>query len=1509
MTTKVVPFYPCKYRHYNYDYRSSDSKYVVKEYSSRSKTSATAVASATTAATAIRSTTAASATRSTTAASATRSTTAASATRSTTASRSTTSATAASATTAATAFTATAASTAASSSTVATAHEEESLEYSYKVRKRINEVVKTKVSEKYIREESRIRGPEFLVRLRSHTVFENTSVKLFCTVHGYPTPYVKWFKDNVLIDTASTAAKYFVESNYGVHSLEITRCSTDDTALYTAVATNLHGQASSQAAVIVKRFRGEEESCPFAWLPYQFSMLPEITYTKIDITFLETFDVTFGTEGDTVTLVCKMDINPYLANLQPDAVWFRDEHLLKESKWAKIEAGGGVVKLTLPQLYKDDEGLYTLRMVTKGGSAVHSAYVFVTDGPPPVPKAPGAPMDIKIHDANRDYVIVSWKPPNTTTEGPIIGYFVDKCEVGTDNWVQCNDSPIKICKYPVASLFEGHSYYIRVRAVNAHGISRPSRMSDAIAAVDPTEFERLQAMKLGGKLDVVTYHDDLEAEGSPPGAPANVHASETDRTYVVLSWEPPAYRGRAPMWYYIEKSLADSGTWQRVNTQVPVRSPRYAVFDLAEGKLYSFRVLSANMYGLSESSPPSPAVQTQELKGVPSAPGQVVATRNTKTSVLVQWDPPKHPNNLIGYYIDCCVKGSKDWVSCNHKPHKHTRFVVHGLTTGETYAFRVQAINELGLSDESQESAPLSVQAALKVPSSPYDIALLLCDGNSMIINWKPPKHSGGAKVTDYYVDKREVSHHTWRETNIPPIKERIFKVENQKSGAVYEFQVYAASFVGVGNPSEPSSPFVCQAWTMPEPGPPYDLTCCEIRNDSVVVEWKAPLYAGSSEVTGYTVEMSKKGSDTWTTANETAVSHRYLKVTQLEEGESYVFRVHAQNDGGVGKASMASDPVVAKALEGIQEVQCGVDAETGDIYLSFESCEMSENSSFVWKKSYEEITDFSKGIAIKTEGSRSKLIFKNPDKDDVGTFSVAVTHTNNVSSSYVLAPEELEKMLAQSYDIRHPIIPLKSELSYKILERGRMRFWVQAESISSAVTYKFFKNDKEFVNSEQYKMSHDVATGIIEMVQDHFTEDSEGTYTVQIQDGKGKNQSSLVLIGDAFKAALAEAEFQRREYIRVKEGPHFSEFLSVHVGDDCSVTLLCKVANLKKESVFHWYKEAVEVEALVDLTSGVCKLPLPLFSKKDQGVYRATISDDRGKDESQINISGQVFDDIVIEITHLAGVSAGDLVIHCTAEGIRLQCQMKYYLEEMNINWSLKAKKLSASEHLRIGGTPQMATLEIVEPTDKDKGTYTIEIVDVEKSHTRTVDLSGKAYDDAYVEFQRLKAEAYAEKNRGQMVGGLPDVVTIMEHKTLSLTCTVCGDPKPQACWFRNDQEVDPDDHFIISMDSSKFATLTIKGVSMEDSGKYTMSVQNKYGGEAVDVTVAVYKHGDKIPEVKPVPAPKRITPPKLPIIIPTAATKAPPTPPATKAPSPAPAGKSTAARGIKSPVPGRKK
>lgn len=61
--------------------------------------------------------------------------------------------------------------------------------------------------------------------------------------------------------------------------------------------------------------------------------------------------------------------------------------------------------------------------------------------------------------------------------------------------------------------------------------------------------------------------------------------------------------------------------------------------------------------------------------------------------------------------------------------------------------------------------------------------------------------------------------------------------------------------------------------------GPAYDLTFGEVRDNSLLVEWKKPVYIGSGPITGYHVEYAKKGSSDWTTANEKATSHRFLKV------------------------------------------------------------------------------------------------------------------------------------------------------------------------------------------------------------------------------------------------------------------------------------------------------------------------------------------------------------------------------------------------------------------------------------------------------------------------------------------------------------------------------------------------------------------------------------------------------------------------------------------------------
>ncbi|XP_012501321.1 PREDICTED: myomesin-2 [Propithecus coquereli] len=1257
------------------------------------------------------------------------------------------------------------------------------------------------------------RAPEILVRLRSHTVWERMNVKLCFTVQGFPTPVVQWYKDGSLICQAAEPGKYRIDSNYGVHTLEINRADFDDTATYSAVATNSYGQVSTNAAVVVRRFRDDEEPFRSVRLPIGLPFSSMIPYMHFDVQFLEKFGVTFRREGETVTLKCTLLVTPELKRVQPRAEWYRDDVLVKESKWTKMFFGEGQASLSFSHLNKDDEGLYTLRIVSRGGVSEHSAFLFVRDADPLVTGAPGAPMDLQCHDANRDYVIVTWKPPNTTTESPVIGYFIDRCEVGTNNWVQCNDAPVKICKYPVTGLFEGRSYVFRVRAVNSAGVSRPSRVSDAVAALDPGDLKRLQAIHLEGEKEIVIYEEELEGEVQIPGPPTNLHASEISRNYVVLSWEPPAPRGKDPLMYFIEK-----GPEGRPGT------------DGARGAVCT----SDFALGVT----------------VPSAPGRVLASRNTRTSVVVQWDKPKHAEDLLGYYVDFCVAGTNLWEPCNHKPIKYNRFVAHGLTTGEQYIFRVKAVNAVGTSENSQESDAIRVQAALTVPSHPYGITLLNCDGHSMTLGWKVPKFSGGAAILGYYIDKREVHHANWHEVNPSPLKDTIFTVEGLTEGSLYEFKIAAANLAGIGEPSDPSEHFKCEAWTMPEPGPAYDLTFCEVRDSSLVLLWKAPVYSGSSPVSGYFVDFKEVDAGEWLTANQTATANRYLKACDLKNGKTYVFRVRAVNASGVGRPSDMSEPVLVEARPGTKEISAGVDDE-GNIYLAFDCQEMTDASQFTWCKSYEEIADEGR-FRVETAGDHSKLYFKNPDKEDLGTYSVSVSDTDGVSSSFVLDAEELERLMLLSNEVKNPTIPLKSELAYEIFDKGQVRFWLQAEHLSPDASYRFIINDREVSDSEAHRIKCDKATGIIEMVMDRFTIENEGTYTVQIHDGKAKSQSSLVLIGDAFRTVLDEAEFQRKEFLR-KQGPHFAEYLHWDVTEECEVRLVCKVANTKRETVFKWLKDDVlyETEAAPDLEKGVCELLIPKLSKKDHGEYKATLKDERGQDASVLEIAGKVYEDILLAMSRVCGMSASPLKVLCTPEGIRLQCFMKYFAEEMKVNWYHKDAKIPSSEHMRIGGSEDMAWLHICEPTEKDKGKYTFEIFDGKSNHQRSLDLSGQAFDEAFAEFQQLKAAAFAEKNRGRVVGGLPDVVTIMEGKTLNLTCTVFGNPDPEVVWFKNDQDIPLSEHFLVKLEQAKFVSMTIKGVTSEDSGKYSMSVKNKYGGEKIDVTVSVYKHGEKIPEV----------------------------------------------------------
>nr|XP_060467769.1 myomesin-1 [Panthera onca] len=1231
----------------------------------------------------------------------------------------------------------------------------------------------TEAFHRKLNEDHLLHAPEFVIKPRSHTVWEKENVKLHCSVSGWPEPRVTWYKNQVPINVHANPGKYIIESRYGMHTLEINACNFEDTAQYRASAMNVKGELSAYASVVVKRYKGEFDETRFhagvSTLPLSFAVTPYGYASKFEIHFDDKFDVSFGREGETMSLGCRVVITPEIKHFQPEIQWYRNGAPVSPSKWVQTHWSGDRATLTFSHLNKEDEGLYTIRVRMGEYYEQYSAYVFVRDADAEIEGAPAAPLDVMCLDANKDYIIISWKQPAVDGGSPILGYFIDKCEVGTDSWSQCNDTPVKFARFPVTGLIEGRSYIFRVRAVNKTGIGLPSRVSEPVAALDPAEKARLKSRPSAPWTGQIIVTEEEPSEGIVPGPPTDLSVTEATRSYVVLSWKPPGQRGHEGILYFVEKCDAETENWQRVNTELPVKSPRFALFDLAEGKSYRFRVRCSNSAGVGEPSEATEVTMVGDKLDIPKAPGKIIPSRNTDTSVVVSWEESKDAKELVGYYIESSVVGSGKWEPCNNNPVKGPRFTCHGLATGQSYIFRVRAVNAAGLSEYSQDSEAIEVKAAIGGGVSP-DV-------------WPELNDTPGG-LTDSRGGMHEASRPTFKKDallgsklnkpSLPSSAHNLGQTEVSKVSETVQEELTPSPQKAALKGKSKSDPLKKKK-DIAAPSPPYDITCLESCRDSMVLGWKQPDKSGGAEITGYYVnyrEVIDGVPGRWREANIKAVSDEAYKISNLKENMVYQFQVAAMNIAGLG---------VPSAVSACFKCEEWTIAVPGKLYLFFS---LKNLYQYNW-------------LPI-------KLLF---------LFLLCI------------------------------VVPVKSELAVEILEKGQVRFWMQAEKLSANTKVTYIFNDKEIFEGPKYKMHVDRNTGIIEMFMEKLQDEDEGTYTFQLQDGKAVGHSTLVLIGDVYKKLQKEAEFQRQEWIR-KQGPHFAEYLSWEVTGECNVLLKCKVANIKKETHIVWYKDEreISVDEKHDFKDGICTLLITEFSKKDAGIYEVILKDDRGKDKSRLKLVDEAFKELMTEVCKTIALSATDLKIQSTAEGIRLYSFVTYYLDDLKVNWSHNGTAIKYTDRVKSGVTGEQIWLQINEPTPNDKGKYVMELFDGKTGHQKTVDLSGQAYDEAFAEFQRLKQAAIAEKNRARVLGGLPDVVTIQEGKALNLTCIVWGDPTPEVSWLKNEKPLVTDDHCSVKFEAGKTAYFTISGVSTADSGKYGLVVKNKYGSEISNFTISVF-------------------------------------------------------------------
>lgn len=91
--------------------------------------------------------------------------------------------------------------------------------------------------------------PSFCTRLTNRTVGVGMKTRLTCTVLGHPEPRVYWTKDGEKLDI--TTNKYKTRFDNGMAYFELHEPLPEDSGLYTCVAENVHGIASTESALKV----------------------------------------------------------------------------------------------------------------------------------------------------------------------------------------------------------------------------------------------------------------------------------------------------------------------------------------------------------------------------------------------------------------------------------------------------------------------------------------------------------------------------------------------------------------------------------------------------------------------------------------------------------------------------------------------------------------------------------------------------------------------------------------------------------------------------------------------------------------------------------------------------------------------------------------------------------------------------------------------------------------------------------------------------------------------------------------------------------------------------------------------------------------------------------------------------------------------------------------------------------------------------------------------------------
>ncbi|XP_066996546.2 titin homolog isoform X2 [Anabrus simplex] len=207
--------------------------------------------------------------------------------------------------------------------------------------------------------------PLFITKPRSTEAIEGDTVIIHCEVVGDPKPEVMWLRDWLKPDYYRDAPHFRRVGDGPEYRLEIPRAKLDYTGAYSVIARNCHGEAKAVISLqIYAKGQGKEDRMDASSVKHgKVQTLPVI---KRELKDLRCCD------GDAVTLECRVFAIP-----TPDIRWEKGGRLVPLGGDFSAEFDGENARLSIQQVFPEDEGEYTCVAYNELGRALTSACLVV----------------------------------------------------------------------------------------------------------------------------------------------------------------------------------------------------------------------------------------------------------------------------------------------------------------------------------------------------------------------------------------------------------------------------------------------------------------------------------------------------------------------------------------------------------------------------------------------------------------------------------------------------------------------------------------------------------------------------------------------------------------------------------------------------------------------------------------------------------------------------------------------------------------------------------------------------------------------------------------------------------------------------------------------------------------------------------------------------------------------------------------------------------------------------